>query len=74
LREISENVTVDTHKMDVLLHGVAVAMCKMQTIILRTKWSIVIILKIVKSLYLHNAFTDLDEICIGVKFKVSVWT
>jgi len=38
---------------------------KMQTVILRTKWSIVIILNFVKSLHLHNASTGLDKIWIG---------
>jgi len=35
---------------------------KMRTIILRTKWSIVIILSNCEIQYLHNALTDLDEI------------
>jgi len=37
-------------------------MGKMRTIILQTKWSIVIILKNRKSLYLHKTSTNLDEI------------
>jgi len=76
LRAIGKNVTVDTHEMDVPLHGAAAATCRMQTCGCADRQQVERGPKLADHLSADvSASKHTIRVCQAkVKFKVSVWT